>query len=182
MHIDTGASVNVIDSCTYDRMKEQTSSSFRLAPTRSRLFPYGAAAPLPVLGEFIATISCSNTQWTTARFVVVRGKSGCLLSRDTATILRLVHITGDDKITSTMPRAPWSRLHVDLCGPLPTGETLLVVIAAPQHDGRKLKYCAPRQRMSSSRDSTVYSRNTAIPTKSSPIMDRNSSLRSSQTT
>ena len=99
MHIDTGASVNVIDSCTYDRMKEQTSSSFRLAPTRSRLFPYGAAAPLPVLGEFIATISCSNTQWTTARFVVVRGNSGCLLSRDTATILRLVHITGDDKIT-----------------------------------------------------------------------------------
>ena len=29
-----------------------------------------------------------------------------------------------------MPRSPWSRVHIDLCGPLPTGENLLVVIDA----------------------------------------------------
>lgn len=31
---------------------------------------------------------------------------------------------------SVMPTSPWSRVHIDLCGPLPTGENLLVVIDA----------------------------------------------------
>ena len=85
MLIDSGASVNVIDSSTHDRMRGQspTASDLRLNPSHVRLFPYGATSPLPVKGEFNARISCSTGASTTARFVVVAGKSGCLLSRAT---------------------------------------------------------------------------------------------------
>ena len=93
MLIDTGSSVNIIDSSTYNWMRGRTSSNdIRLAPSYARLFPYGVKTPLPVMGEFHAPISCSTGASTTARFIVVKGNSGSILGKTTAIVLRLVKL------------------------------------------------------------------------------------------
>lgn len=100
MLIDTGSSVNIIDSSTYNWMRGRTSSNdIRLAPSYARLFPYGVKTPLPVRGEFHAPISCSTGASTTARFIVVEGNSGSILGKATAIVLRLV------KLENTQPPA-----------------------------------------------------------------------------
>ena len=49
---------------------------------------------------------------------------------------------------STLPPAPWHTVHVDFCGPFPTGEYLFVVIDAysrfPEVDSTAAKTILPK--------------------------------------
>lgn len=80
------------------RGRSPVARDLRLTPSHVRLFSYGASSPLPVKGEFNAPISCSTGISTTARFIVVAGKSGCLLSKATSIILGLLHIESAEPV------------------------------------------------------------------------------------
>jgi hypothetical protein len=75
----TGATVDVIDSKTYDRLK----SSVKLCKRTTKIFACGSDKPLPLKGEFQATVK-SNKRYTVSVIHVVEGGSGNLLSAKTA--------------------------------------------------------------------------------------------------
>ena len=87
MMIDTGASVNLLDESTFRRMSN--SGNQMLKPSQTKIYLYGSANPLPVLGTFIASIK-SNTVTTTTQLHVVKGTTGNLLSYNTAQKLGLI--------------------------------------------------------------------------------------------
>jgi hypothetical protein len=102
--IDSGASVNVLDKNTFDRLN-QPNNIIKLAYSPVKLFSYGAAAPLPVLGQFVARVTTPATSGSpvsgaNASFVVVATlNSGCLLGKTTATALGLLRVGPISEIT-----------------------------------------------------------------------------------
>jgi hypothetical protein len=54
--VDTGATVDVIDSKTYDRLKY----SVKLCKSTTKIFAYGSDKPLPLKGEFQATVESNK--------------------------------------------------------------------------------------------------------------------------
>ena len=90
--VDTGATVDVIDSKTYDRLK----SSVKLCKSTTKIFAYGSNKPLPLKGEFQATVE-SNKRYTVSVIHVVEGGSGNLLSAKTAQDLALIQLV--NKVT-----------------------------------------------------------------------------------
>ena len=85
--IDTGASVNVLESSTYFALPNRPS----LRPTHTRVFPYGERSPLPVLGmaKFELAYNSERLQVT---FHVVEGKGGNLLGYSAAEKLRILSL------------------------------------------------------------------------------------------
>ena len=85
--IDTGASVNVLESSTYFALPNRPS----LRPTHTRVFPYGERSPLPVLGmaKFELAYNSERLQVT---FHVVEGKGGNLLGYTAAEKLRILSL------------------------------------------------------------------------------------------
>mgnify|MGYP002803585867 CR=1 FL=1 len=100
MIIDSGASVNVLDKTTFERLNELNSSNnaIKLATSRAKLFSYGSVAPLPVLGKFdaivtIPAVSNDVAPPIPAQFIVVdTTNSGCLLGKSTAIALGLLKV------------------------------------------------------------------------------------------
>ncbi|XP_028411669.1 uncharacterized protein K02A2.6-like [Dendronephthya gigantea] len=90
--VDTGATVDVIDSQTYDRLK----SSVKLCKSATQIFAYGSDKPLPLKGQFQATLE-SNKRYTVSVIHVVEGGSGNLLSAKTAQDLALIQLV--NKVT-----------------------------------------------------------------------------------
>ena len=78
--IDSGASTNVIDEVTYDKLK----SSVSLTKPKSKLYGYRSDKPLPVLSKFKASAKSSQGEIDT-EFYVTKGNSGCLLGYCCAT-------------------------------------------------------------------------------------------------
>ena len=92
--IDTGATINVIDGDTFNKMKDIT-----LTRTNTKAFAYTTKSPVEFLGKFETVIETRN-RISVATFYVAKGKNcGNLLSLSTAQDLGLVslHI---DKLTS----------------------------------------------------------------------------------
>jgi len=92
--IDTGATINVIDGDTFNKMKDIT-----LNRTHTKAFAYSAKSPVEFLGKFETVIE-TRKRISVATFYVTKGKNcGNLLSLSTAQDLGLVslHI---DKLTS----------------------------------------------------------------------------------
>ena len=89
--IDTGATVNIVDSATFQKIVPQPA----LRKPSISIYPYGEnATKLPVLGTAMLTIAIPSTNETiTAEFHVVNGNSGNLLSWRTAEKLNLVKVT-----------------------------------------------------------------------------------------
>ena len=85
--IDTGASVNVLESSTYFALPNRPS----LRPTHTRVFPYGERSPLPVLGmaKFELAYNSERLQVT---FHVFEGKGGNLLGYTAAEKLRILSL------------------------------------------------------------------------------------------
>ena len=83
MLIDTGATVNVIDEKTYQKLNKPYLEEAR------KLYPYASDKPLPVLGKFTATVEKGNCV-NQSEFVVVKGTGGNLLSYDTAVQLKIM--------------------------------------------------------------------------------------------
>lgn len=90
--IDSGASVNVLDSATFTKLMD---NGFVLRNSSVKLYPYGSETPLPVKGTFSANVSTPQLQ-TRADFVVVENfNAGSLLGKKTATELGLLRVGPD---------------------------------------------------------------------------------------
>ena len=95
MIVDTGASIDILDETACKQVNY--SGQITLQPSTKRLFAYGSAAQLHVLGSFDATLAVKNNQ-TASTLQVLEGNHGSLLSYSTAVDLgilniRLHHIT-----------------------------------------------------------------------------------------
>ena len=58
MMIDSGASVNLLDETTFQRINSHGSES--LQPAHTKIYFYGSKTPLPLLGTLTATMKSSN--------------------------------------------------------------------------------------------------------------------------
>ena len=87
--IDSGASVNVLDSQAFHRFRD-----ISLLKTDLRVFPYGSPTPIPVKATFDTRVSSDSTGLSTvARFVVVENENaGSLFGKDTAIALGLLRV------------------------------------------------------------------------------------------
>ena len=85
--IDTGASVNVLESSTYFALPNRPS----LRPTHTRVFPYGERSPLPVLGMAKFELAY-NSERLHVTFHVVEGKGSNLLGYRAAEKLRILSL------------------------------------------------------------------------------------------
>ena len=102
--VDTGATVDVIDSKTYDRLK----SSVKLCKSTTKIFAYGSNKPLPLKGEFQATVE-SNKRYTVSVIHVVEGGSGNPLSAKTAQDLALIQLVNKVTELETPPKPEFSK-------------------------------------------------------------------------
>ncbi len=92
--MDTGATINVIDRDTFNKMQDIT-----LNRTNTKAFAYNTKSPVEFLGKFEAVIE-TRKRISVATFYVAKGKScGNLLSLSTAQDLGLVSLN-IDKLTS----------------------------------------------------------------------------------
>ena len=92
--IDTGATINVIDRDTYNKMQDIT-----LNRTNTKAFAYNTTSPVEFLGKFEGVIE-TRKRISVATFYVAKGKNcGNLLSLSTAQDLGLVSLN-IDKLTS----------------------------------------------------------------------------------
>ena len=87
MMIDSGATVNIIDKKTFSKITKRNLSSIQ-----TKVFTYGANEPLSLLGAFNAVVSFKNMRVPTRILVAESDSAGCLLSRQTATQLKLLHL------------------------------------------------------------------------------------------
>ncbi len=98
MIVDTGASVNILESHTYDSLRVKPT----LQPTTTRVFPYGATTPLSVLGMANFELQ-HNGEQLSVPFHVIEGNSGNLLGYAAAENLKILTMarqitTADDKV------------------------------------------------------------------------------------
>ncbi len=89
--IDSGASVNIIDERTYNKIKKRKQIPVLTTP-QSRIYTYGSNTELPLLGMTTAEIRFQSTILK-ATFYVTKGNNGNLLSCKTAENLGILKIT-----------------------------------------------------------------------------------------
>ena len=90
MMIDSGASVNLLDETTFQRINNSGNKTLR--PAHNKIYSYGSATPLPLLGTFTTSIKSSSINSIT-QLHVVKGNTGNLLSYNTAQKLGLIRIS-----------------------------------------------------------------------------------------
>ena len=79
--IDTGSSVNILNSEYFKKIKQQN-PRIKLQPTKTKVFAYGAQHPMHLLGQFTAEVQHNLTK-TTSTFLVTQENNTCLLSYNT---------------------------------------------------------------------------------------------------
>ena len=89
MIVDTGASVDIVDEATFNKINH--SKNVRLQPPTKRLFAYGSKSQLSVLGKFETTVGFKSNQ-VTSTIHVLPGDSGSLLGYKTATSLGVIDL------------------------------------------------------------------------------------------
>ena len=94
--MDTGATVNIIDSKTYESLQHQ----IKLEPAKIKIFAYGSSTPLQVKGCFSAMIE-SKLHYTISQFYVIDGSGGNLIIGKTAHELNLIQLVNTGKETQT---------------------------------------------------------------------------------
>ena len=97
--IDTGATVNIMDMVTFDKLKTRPI----IRHTKTRIYPYGSTTPLTLKGVTEATIQSGAEQIKTT-FHMTEGQAGTLLGQPSSEALRLVsfakQVQRDNEITS----------------------------------------------------------------------------------
>lgn len=109
--IDSGASVNLLDEITFERINSHGNESLR--PTNTKIYSYGSETPLPLLGTLTTTVKSSNAS-TPAQLLVVKGENGNLLSYHTAQKLGLIAVSVNTATIATAIRTPQSRYRKSL--------------------------------------------------------------------
>ena len=90
MLIDSGASTNIIDKGTWEKLKLERIKC-KTQQCVKKLFAYGSKEPLELVGSFTANISVGEMEMDD-EFVVIEGKGQPLLGRDTATRLGILKV------------------------------------------------------------------------------------------
>ena len=85
--IDTGATVDIIDSNTFEKLNKKVS----LQKSLTKIYAYGFQIPLPLKGQFQATLEAKK-RYTVSQIYVIDGAGGNLLSAKTAQDLALVQL------------------------------------------------------------------------------------------
>ena len=101
-NIDSGASVNIIDNNTFEKVTRQ--SNIKLMKSKIKLFAYATKTPLDIKGYFETTVESDN-KITFARFYVLNSEADCLLSGDTAIDLGILKLNRVSNVTS-QPKTP----------------------------------------------------------------------------
>ena len=73
--IDTGTTVNIIDSSTFEKLNKKVS----LQKSSTRIYAYGFQTPSPLKGQFQATLE-SKKRYTVSQIYVIDGARANLLS------------------------------------------------------------------------------------------------------
>ena len=89
MIIDTGASIDIVDETAYDKVNHNGDITLQLSA--KRLFAYGSAEQLNVLGSFDANLAIQNNE-KMSTVHVLQGKHGSLLSYTTALDLGILNM------------------------------------------------------------------------------------------
>ena len=92
--VDSGASCNVIDVGTWEKMKQKHVKTITCTTQHNKkVFTYGSKTPLPIKGIFTATIQLPNQKDSfEAEFLVTERKGVPLLGRETSMKLNVLHI------------------------------------------------------------------------------------------
>ena len=88
MIVDIGASVNILDSRTYDHIKTAVPQK----PAATKVYPYSTDKPLPLLGEIAMPVEW-KAKITVAKLYVAKDEKTPLLSYETAKELGVIRIT-----------------------------------------------------------------------------------------
>ena len=92
MVVDSGATTNLVDSQTWNKLKQKKIKVASSCPQVDRkLYPYGSDKPLPVRGTFRCTATIGSLS-TDTDFIVIQGDGPPLLGRATAIELGVLHI------------------------------------------------------------------------------------------
>jgi len=93
MMIDSGSTVNIVDSQTWESLKQQEIRCISRMKRASDhdIFPYGSEKPLPVKGYFKCDLKLNGIT-SEAEFVVLQGKGIPLLSKATARQHKVLHV------------------------------------------------------------------------------------------
>ena len=91
--IDTGATVDIIDANTFEKLRKKVS----LQKSTTKMYAYGFQTPLPLKGQFQATLE-SKKRYTVSQIYVIDGAGGNLLSAKAAQDLAFVQLA--NKISS----------------------------------------------------------------------------------
>ncbi|XP_022793931.1 uncharacterized protein LOC111332763 [Stylophora pistillata] len=95
MLIDSGATNNIVDECTWEDLKaKKIKCKSQAAPVDRKLYAYASSNPLPVKGRFTCEVLVGKGRVQT-EFLVIRGKGIPLLSKDTAMRLGVLKIGVD---------------------------------------------------------------------------------------
>ena len=89
--IDTGASVNIIDSKTYEQLK----GLVQLEKCTTQIFAYGSSKPLPLKGRFQTTMESTRRFAVTHIYVTEGFSCGNLLSAKTAQELDIIKLANN---------------------------------------------------------------------------------------
>ncbi len=100
MLVDSGASSNVIDEKTWEKLKSERIKCHTYIPdTEKKLFSYSSDQPLPLKGAFKCDVRIGS-RMVHAEFIVIKGTGEPLLGRETAMKLGVLKI-GTDIATVT---------------------------------------------------------------------------------
>ncbi|KAA0709172.1 hypothetical protein E1301_Tti017617 [Triplophysa tibetana] len=92
MLVDSGATSNIIDESTWEKLKSSNIKCHSYIPeTERKLFSYSSDQPLPIKGAFKCETRIDN-RTVYAEFIVIKGNGEPLLGRDTAMKLGVLKI------------------------------------------------------------------------------------------
>ena len=97
--IDTGASINVLNESTFERINKKLNNKLQLRRTKTKVVTYGNDSPeLDIKGEVILLIE-SKKKFVRTKFYVIKTHHKNLLSGTTATALELISINNIEEKT-----------------------------------------------------------------------------------
>ena len=91
MLIDSGATVNLLDSAAFDNLLNKPC----LKKSNTKIFPYMSTIPLKVWGSFYSKLTHKDKS-IHANFYVVEENYGSLLGKDSATRINLLPVGPDN--------------------------------------------------------------------------------------
>ena len=109
--VDTGSTVNIIDSHIYQMMKR---TLMLRKPGRTNIYAYGSHKPIAMRGKFETTITANGSS-IVAEVYVTPATFGNILCCDAANVLGLVHIVRSTTNISNRKAAQISSKYPGLC-------------------------------------------------------------------